>query len=193
VCDDVHLNPARAKLIGPEQRLREYRWSSYPEYLKAPWKRPKWLRVDRLLGEWGMQRDSVAERRRFEQEMEERKLKERQGENREWRKLRRGWCWGGTAFREELLELIGEVRAEHHDGEELLESAELEAERLIQEMMREVGWTKEQLGTQPKGDKRKVRIAASLRAETTMSWKWIAEKLPMGHWRTAANAVRAGL
>ena len=59
-----------------------------------------------------------------------------------------------------MLELIGEVRAEHHYGEELLESAELEAERRIAEMMRQVGWRKEQLGIHRKGDKRKVRIAS---------------------------------
>ena len=29
VCDYVHLNPARAKLLSPEERLREYRWSSW--------------------------------------------------------------------------------------------------------------------------------------------------------------------
>src|SRR5437867_1065888 len=45
VCDYVHLNPARAKLLRPEQALREYRWSSYPEYLKAASKRAVWLRV----------------------------------------------------------------------------------------------------------------------------------------------------
>ncbi len=51
VCDYVHLNPARAKLLRPEQPLRAYRWSSWPEYLKRPGKRWPWLRVDRLLGE----------------------------------------------------------------------------------------------------------------------------------------------
>jgi hypothetical protein len=29
VCDYVHLNPVRAKLIRAEQPLRAYRWSSY--------------------------------------------------------------------------------------------------------------------------------------------------------------------
>jgi hypothetical protein len=47
VCDYVHLNPARAKLLGPEQFLRDYGWSSYPEYLKAPGQRPAWLAVER--------------------------------------------------------------------------------------------------------------------------------------------------
>ena len=36
VCDYVHLNPARARLLRPEERLSDYRWSSWPEYLKAP-------------------------------------------------------------------------------------------------------------------------------------------------------------
>lgn len=28
VCDDVHLNPARAKLVKPEAALRSFPWSS---------------------------------------------------------------------------------------------------------------------------------------------------------------------
>ena len=31
VCEYVHLNPERAKLLQSEQGLREYRWSSYPD------------------------------------------------------------------------------------------------------------------------------------------------------------------
>jgi REP element-mobilizing transposase RayT len=50
VCDYVHLNPARAKLLRPEQPLRAYRWSSWPEYLKRPGKRWPWLRVDPVAG-----------------------------------------------------------------------------------------------------------------------------------------------
>src|SRR3989442_15423069 len=49
VCEYVHLNPVRAKLVTREQPLREYRWSSFGEYLKAPSHRPAWLRVDRVL------------------------------------------------------------------------------------------------------------------------------------------------
>jgi putative transposase len=50
VCDYVHLNPVRAKLLPLEQKLEEYEWSSYGEYLKPEGKRKKFLRVDRLLG-----------------------------------------------------------------------------------------------------------------------------------------------
>jgi hypothetical protein len=40
VCDYVHLNPVRAKLLAAGQPLRSYRWSSYPWYLAPPGKRP---------------------------------------------------------------------------------------------------------------------------------------------------------
>src|SRR5215470_4676031 len=33
VCDYVHLNPLRAKLLSRRQKLADYRWSSYGEYL----------------------------------------------------------------------------------------------------------------------------------------------------------------
>src|SRR6266511_2385334 len=62
VCDYVHLNPVRAKLLSPEQPLREYRWSSWPEYLKSPAKRPGWLRAERLLGEYRIPEDSTTGR-----------------------------------------------------------------------------------------------------------------------------------
>jgi hypothetical protein len=53
--------------------LKSFAWSSWPAYLLAPSKRPAWLRVDRLLGEWGIPEDSPAGRQRLEQALEERR------------------------------------------------------------------------------------------------------------------------
>src|SRR5262249_30281003 len=39
------------------QPLESYRWSSYPLYLRESTPRPAWLRVDGLLGEWGIRWD----------------------------------------------------------------------------------------------------------------------------------------
>lgn len=86
--------------------------------------------------------------------------------------------------------MIGQKQGRQHYGEELKESDEQKAERLIGEMLRKNGWAESELGRRRKGDARKVRMAVRLRAETTMTWPWIAEHLAMGHWRTAANAVR---
>jgi len=193
VCDYVHLNPVRAKLLKLEQPLRAYRWSSWPEYLKPPRKRWPWLRVDRLLGEWGVKGDNAAGRRQVEQGMEQRKELEWSQENSDWKRLRRGWCLGARDFREQMLALIGAQQGRQHHGEELRESEEQKAERLAGEMLGAAGWTEEDLRHRRKGDKAKVRMAVRLRAETTMSWDWIAKRLGMGHWRTASNAVRVSL
>ena len=58
-------------------------------------------------------------------------------------------------------------------------------------MLGKLKWTEKDLELRPKGDGKKAKIAARLRAETTMTWRWIAEQLAMGHWRTAANVARA--
>ena len=191
VCDYVHLNPVRAKLLQPEQRLTGYQWSSWPEYLKKPHRRPAWLRVDRLLGDWAIGQDNAAGRRQLEQAMEQRRELELSADHQDWKRLRRGWCWGAKGFREELLEMIGQKQGKQHYGEELRESDQQKAERLVRQMLRQLAWTSAELQRRPKADKKKVRLAARLRAETTMTWNWIAQRLAMGHWRTAANAVRA--
>ena len=191
VCDYVHLNPVRARLLKPEQTLKEYRWSSWPEYLQRPGKRWTWLRVDRVLGEWNVKADNAVGRRQLEQAMEQRKELEWSQAAGDWKKLRRGWCWGPKGFREELLERMAEKQGRQHHGEELREADEQKAERLVAEKMRKLGWTEKELKQRRKGEKKKAQLAAELRKETTMSWVWIAKRLAMGHWRTAANAARA--
>jgi hypothetical protein len=41
VCDYVHLNPVRARLLQPEQKLAEFEWSSWRDFLKPPRQRPR--------------------------------------------------------------------------------------------------------------------------------------------------------
>ena len=72
--DYVHLNPVRAHLLRPSERLLAYPWSSLGDYLAAPEHRPQWVRVDRLLGEHGLQQDTPAARQEFERRMEARRL-----------------------------------------------------------------------------------------------------------------------
>ena len=176
-CDYVHLNPARAKLLGPEQALSSYVWSSYPHYLRAPSGRPEWLRVDRLLGEWGIAKDSAAGRRQFEQRMEWRR---REGAGEEFKPLERGWCLGSEAFRRELLEQVSTGPGPSHFGEPVQEAVEARAERLVREGLKQLGWTEEVLETKRKGDRLKVELARKLRSQTTMPLAWVAQRLRMG-------------
>ena len=188
--DYVHLNPVRAKLLRADQPLQQYRWSSYPQYLLRPSRRPAWLRTDRVLGEWNIRRDDAAGRKEFERAMEMRKEQEESLENQDWKKLRRGWCWGPKSFRDDLLAMISEQQTEHHAGEELLESAEQKAEGLTQFLLARSSWKEQDLASRRKADPVKVQMALQLRQQTTMTWKWIAQRLQMGQWRSALNAVR---
>ena len=181
MCDYVHLNPARAKLLTPEQRLAEYRWSSWPQYLQKPGQRCPWLRVDRVLGEYRIAKDNAAGRRQLELAMEQRKEWERARECSDWKELRRSWCWGTGTFREELLEKIAEKQSPAHHGGELREADEQKAQRLVREMLEQAGWTDGQWDQHSKGHHIKTRMAARLRRETTMTWQWIAKRLGMGH------------
>jgi putative transposase len=177
VCDYVHLNPARAKLVPAEQRLKSFAWSSWPAYLRAPSQRPGWLRVDRLLGESGIPKDSPAGRQRLEQALEERRGAEEGGE---FQAIRRGWCLGEQTFRQELLDQMSERLGAEHYGEERAEAEEAKAERIVAEELKRWKGREAELQAGRKGTAQKVALAARLRAETTMTAGWIAERLAMG-------------
>ena len=177
VCDYVHLNPARAKLVAADARSKDFAWSSWPAYLLAPSKRPAWLRVDRLLGECGIPKDSPAGRQRLDQALEGRRGTEEGGE---FKAIRRGWCLGEEAFRQELLAQMGERMGAEHYGEERAQTAEVLAEQIIAEELQRRRWKEADLKIRPKGDAVKVALATRLRAETTMTVGWLAERLEMG-------------
>ena len=128
-------------------------------------------------GEWGVPADSAAGRRHFAAVMEARRQSEA---DEEFQPVRRGWCLGGEGFRRELLEQIAEQRGACHYGEELVESAEARAQRMIEQALHQKGWNVEELKARRKGDVFKVRLAAQLRAQTTVTVAWIAEQLHMG-------------
>jgi hypothetical protein len=171
------LNPARAKIISGEQKLADFLWSSFSVYLKRPEWRPKWLEIRQLLGEHRIPRDSAAGRRQFERRMEERRWAEL---DEEWRPIRRGWYLGDKKFRKELLAQMKEQRTEHHYGEAARESDAEFAETIVQEELKRRKWREQELIARRKGDAEKVKIAARLRRETTVTLKWIAERLRMG-------------
>ena len=177
-CDYVHLNPARAGLLGPEERLLAYPWSSFPSYLAVPKHRPQWIRVDRLLGEHGIPRDSPAGREEFERHLERCRLEEVEAEA--LKALRRGWCLGSEAFRRELLEQMESKLGDNHPGELRRESSQAKADRIIAAELVRLGWSEQDLALHRKSDPAKLALAARLRKETTLSIKEIAARLYLG-------------
>ena len=87
---------------------------------------------------------------------------------------------GAEAFRKELLAQMSERLGVEHFGEERAETAEALAERIIAEELKRQRWQEADLETQSKGHSVKVALAVRLRAETTLTVQWIAERLGMG-------------
>jgi putative transposase len=177
-CDYVHLNPVRARMLKAEERLLAYPWSSFGAYLAAPAHRPGWIRVDRLLGEHGIQEDTAAGRQRFEAWMERRRAEETDPEA--LRALRRGWCLGGEVFKRQMLLRMESGLGEHHSGQLRQQAAEARAERIVAEELRRRGWSEADLAQRRKSDPDKLAIAARLRRETSLTVKAIATRVHLG-------------
>ena len=190
-CDYVHLNPARAGLLKPDERLLAYPWSSFGYYLAAPEHRPTWIRVDRLLGEHGLQQDTPVARQDFERRTEARRLEP--GDQEALRALRRGWCLGSPEFKQQKREELDGQVGQHHFGAMRLEVAQAKAERIIGEELRRLGWQEPDLSSQRKRDPGKVQIAVRLRKETTLTVKDIAARLHLGTPASASACLLAAM
>jgi REP element-mobilizing transposase RayT len=186
-CDYVHLNPTRAHLVAVDKGLESYPWSSYPMYLRSPTQRPLWLRVDRLLGEWGIPTDSAAGREQFAVRMEARRRGEEAGPG---ETLPTGWCLGSEEFREELLQQMSVLSGRHYGGPEWKESGEKKAERIVAEELGRRGLGQDDLPRRRKGEPEKLELARRLGAGTAMTWAWVAHHLSMGAPGYVANCLR---
>lgn len=183
----VHLNPVRAGLLRPEEPLEKFVWSSYAQYVKPPKDRWPWMRVERLFGEKGMDRDRAAGRAEFARQMERRRLEETGAD---YGALRRGWCLGSEEFRQDLLAAEADKAGANHYGSDRFETSQEKARRLITQELKRLGWKEQDLRSRRKGDAEKVKLARRLRAETTMTLAWVAQALKMGRWGYVAQLLK---
>jgi hypothetical protein len=142
--------------------------------------------VDRLLGEKGIPKDSEAGRRQFGLLMERRRAEE---SGADYEAIRRDWMLGSEAFRQELLAAAVERVGPSQYGAQRQESDLQKAERVVKEELGRLGWKEDDLGARRKGHRAKVMLARRLRQETTMSLKWIAQRLQMGSWTYVSNLL----
>ncbi len=193
----IHLNPARAGLIGiGREPLACYRWSSYPLYLKGPAERPGWLVTERVLGSLGL---GPGNRRGYRAYLEGRVLELgiEQGREKlaeEWKGIRRGWYLGGAEFRERMLGRVGSPLlkggSSSHGGEARREHGEAQAERLLQAGLPVMRLEESQLEERPKGAAEKQALAWWLCRHTTVRRRWVTQRLGMGDESRVTQAIR---
>ena len=85
-----------------------------------------------------------------------------------------------------LTQMSERMGAERY-GEERAETAEALAELIIAEELKLGRWQEADLKTRPKEDSVKLVLAARLRSETTMTVRWIAERLAMSQQRSGIH------
>jgi len=186
----IHLNPARAKLFDLESgKLTDFPSSSYPLYFK-PSKRPNWLRVNRMLGAMGVEDDRNG-RERFRRMMQKRVLEiacsdTPQDVDAQWAKIRRGWCFGGEPFFNEMMGRLDGVigsrgKRESFSGEQVRSHDEVEAQRLLEEGLSVLGIDSDKLEGMRRNAPEKQSLAWRLRSRTIVSNQWITERLHCGH------------
>jgi len=181
VSDYIHLNPARAGMLGEGQMLADYGWSSFPGLIGDPRKRPGWLCAEWVLGQWG-EKDDARGRHSYREALEKRASEKQDGGTSDegmLKKLRRGWCFGSEEFRQRMIGMAAGA-ARRPSGEILAAHNEQEAERLMAAGLESVGLRVEDLATMRKGDPRKIAVAAVVKRRTIMGNEWIARGLHMG-------------
>ena len=185
----VHLNPARARLLkADDPDLRSYPWSSYPQYLAGNTQRPKWLQVNRVLGNMGLE-DNAVGRRAYAENMQARirELATKAGRRlykEEWGEIRRGWCLGDDGFREEMLERVADAmgggKRESYCGEGRQAHDIREAERLVRRGLKALGLKEEDLASGRKGALEKCAVAWYVHSRAMVTHAWISNRLQMG-------------
>jgi putative transposase len=189
----IHLNPVRAKAVTIEQLLG-FKWSSLPVF--AAKNRPGLLEPATILGESGGLPDTAAGWRRYVDYLgvvaeEEMALREKR-----FGRLSRGWAVGSPGFKAELRKDLLQGAADRERFELLGSDAESHREVRTalweEKLMLTAKLLKVSLNQLPsaKSAQEKVWLAAVMKARTSVSNGWLAERLKMGKPASVSQFVR---
>ena len=201
--DYIHLNPVRARIIRPKagQSVLDYAWSSLAGgYALPPKQRAKWLDAVSGLKAFDLS-DSVAGRRRMVERLDRRAVSEEIGNcgvpvmtaevDARSSHLRRGWYWGTQAFGEAMRRLAAALvkkaapkSRSYRNNPHVADHGREQAEKWLKQGLKAAGLKVSELAGLKGSDVRKLLLADLLGRRTTVSQRWLAEKLAM---KSAAN------
>lgn len=192
VCDYIHLNPSRARMIGKGKQwetLKDYPWSSLPYYCKWKSKRSPWLAVERLLSTYSFE-DNALGRESYLKYLEAKGAEI--GES--YKELSRGWCLGDGDFKQRMLDkaekILSKNKQESNSGSRQQDHSIGAASRLMLTALKKLEINVDQLPEMSKSVVEKKAIAAKLANQTLAPTKWIAAQLHMGHRSSVSQAKK---
>ncbi len=193
VCHYIHLHPVRAHVCDADD-IQSYRWSSLVRFPKK--NRPPWLESKTVLFDAGQLPESTKGWAKYREYLAFRSIEKGGDDPLTRERMSRGWCIGSDLFREQARQGFENKTA----ALDLLRFAGLEPEELAVE--RKNVWETRlralakvagvDLAGLPekKSDRGKVLLAAAMKLSTSVSNRWLAERLRMGKPATVSQFVR---
>ncbi|MGJ8638520.1 MAG: transposase [Opitutaceae bacterium] len=185
--DYIHLNPVRAGICAVEG-LKSYALSSYPKYFKrSPMDA---LHREDFPGTLDLP-DSLAGMNRYAKHLALSEVQDSKQKEALMKQYCRGWFIGSKETKKALAKDI----AKQHpgidwEGADLQELNESKWELLVAHELKHAGKTKTNIANEPKGATWKIKIAKTLRKQTTAKNSWIAQRLNMGHPSRVSNLIQ---
>ncbi len=191
VCHYIHLNPARARICEPS-RIADYRWSSLPKFMAKS--RPRWLEPSTVLVEAGDLPDSTRGWKSYLLYLEFLATDALARKELVAERLSRGWCVGDRSFREEMKRAAAEAGAdlERFSGlapEEVRHERHKQWEERLNTLAQAANIDLRTLPAQ-KSHPDKAKLAAAMKASSSVSNAWLAARLNMGKPASASQFAR---
>jgi hypothetical protein len=174
----IHLNPLRSGLESPEQ-LGSYPWSSLCRFPKRK-SRPAFADVSWLVY-LGDVSDSNGGWTRYRNLLRLRAADDRKEIEKLEKAMNRGWCIGSQAFRKAVAEELKQPpTVARLENEQLKELNEERWEAVLAKALKVVKKSPADAKDARRSDPWKLAIASKMKRETSVSNKWLSERLHMG-------------
>jgi len=190
LCHYIHLNPVRARLCDVDG-LPEWKWSSMG-WLGRPKSRPPWYRPQAALEHAGALADTPAGRRKYADYLRWLADDEPARKALRFDRMSHGWVIGTKTFKQAMVKEHAQAGAALKRGDDVI--AILVEEEWQHELMRLLGKmrkTPAEIETSGKSEPWKLAIAATIKARTTATNRWLAQALRMGNLHEVSRKVQA--
>ena len=178
VVDYIHLNPVRAKIVGPEQ-VKNYRWSSLPTFLKGS--RPISLMAADWLAARGEWKDDAEGWKAYEAYLVRVAQDGARWERDGLAGLSVGWAIGAEAWKQSMArqhaQLMLAPGLHREEAQALRESL---WQYTLEQELASVGKTTADLQSRPRKQPWKIDLAQRIRDQSGASMTWLAEALQLG-------------
>jgi hypothetical protein len=190
LCDYIHLNPVKAKVVTIDE-LPNYPWTSI-YWMAHPNRRPTWYDPRPALAHAGNLPDTPDGRRKYLEY-----LRWLAGDNEAQKKLRfdlmeRGWAMGSPEFLQDLVTRNSHAVDRSLEGEDDTRIALHAAwTKQVQVFLGSMGKNVDDAAKARKSEPWKLAIAAAMKTTSTATNRWLAAYLRMGTLHEASRNVSA--